>query len=363
MSTVRSFILRARENSASNATPYCRIRNDMDSVRRVDLAWSNGRLSTEDDLRRAIQELATYEEEVLFDAVIEEPMLAIEMGLWPNLIPIDWLPDWYSGVPTTDIKFWHSVDAEEEIYEMGDKWRYRPLEVQKKRAVEQGSSIPLYLYAPELIYSGSRRPKTEMNLFRTPLSRTIKRRAVIDNQVFLDGELWNVIPVARYAAGMSRGLYFSESKEKVCGTFYYMEPESTTFLAYKTALTSFNKTTACLSLGVDLDANRDLVMESMTHVEGKYPRDLMMTPREAHSASTTNRPLEDVSDIKHYAGVWLGMYALEDPLDQLLCIGARDAEYDIVILESMVGKFQIVTEVLDTRSREDSFSSLIYAIN
>lgn len=344
---------------------YHRIGNDMDSVRRVDLAWKNGHLSTEDDLRRAIQELAAYQEEVVFNARVTNPMLAMEMGLWPDPILTDWLPDWYSGMSVLDIKFWHLVDVEEEIDEMirQERWRYRPLEVQKKRAIETGSSIPLYLYAPELIYTGSKRPKTEMNLFRTPLSRTIKRRAVIDGQVFLDGELWNVVPVARYAAGMSRGLYFGERKKNVCGTFYYMEPESTTFLAYKTALTSFNKTTACLSLGVDVSESEEFIKESMKHAEGKYPQDLMMTPREAQRHSLDNHSLEGVSNNKHYVGMWLGMYALEDPLDQPLCIAARDAEYDIVILESMVGRFQVVTEVLDTRSREDSFSSLIYAID
>ena len=61
--------------------------------------------------------------------------------------------------------------------------------------------------------------------------------------------------------------------------------------------------------------------------------------------------------------MYFDLYGLEDVWDQPLCVGASKAGYDIVVLENMVGKYQVVTEVLDTRSREDSFSSLLYVID
>ena len=67
----------------------------------------------------------------------------------------------------------------------------------------------------------------------------------------LDGESWNVIPVTRYAKGMSRGLYFEEASDvdiEYCGTFYYHEPESTTLLAYKTSESFFNKTSKLIKI-------------------------------------------------------------------------------------------------------------------
>ena len=75
-----------------------------------------------------------------------------------------------------------------------------------------------------------------MSLFRSPISRTISRAELVGNKVTIDGEVWSVIPVTRYAAGMSKGLYWDERPQDICGTFYYHEPESTTYLAYKTEM-------------------------------------------------------------------------------------------------------------------------------
>ena len=65
-------------------------------------------------------------------------------------------------------------------------------------------------------------------------------------------------------------------------------------------------------------------------------------------------------DRRHYAAHLLGYYAKEDSLDQILCDLARKFGYDVVILTNMVGSQQIVTEVLDTRPREESFANLHY---
>jgi hypothetical protein len=56
----------------------------------------------------------------------------------------------------------------------------------------------------------------------------------------------------------------------------------------------------------------------------------------------------------------LGMYAVEDPLDQVVCKFAKYLGFDTVILTNMIGSHQIVSEVLDTRLRAQSFNSLIF---
>lgn len=88
------------------------------------------------------------------------------------------------------------------------------------------------------------------------------------------------------------------------------------------------------------------VTSLLQHIDGKIPRDLRVRR----------------GTIEYYGDDDLewDLYAAEDYLDQPLCSMAAKAGYDIVILENMVGSFQVVTEVLDVRSRKDSFLSLIY---
>ncbi len=56
------------------------------------------------------------------------------------------------------------------------------------------------------------------------------------------------------------------------------------------------------------------------------------------------------------------MYAEEDDLDQVLCRLGSLLGIDIIVLTNMIGSNQIVTEVLDTRERDVSMSSLIFDI-
>lgn len=58
--------------------------------------------------------------------------------------------------------------------------------------------------------------------------------------------------------------------------------------------------------------------------------------------------------------MFTSFYAVGDGLDQILGAAGSVLGYDIIIFQKMVGCFQIITEVLDTRSREESFNSLIY---
>lgn len=243
-----------------------------------------------------------------------------------------------------------------------------------------------------LIFKKSTRAKTDMSLFRTMDSKNIAHPEA------------NMVPVTRYATGMSRGLYFNEDsveddedskepreKTEYCGTFYYHEPESNAYLKYNRALVAKDKSEASdiLRHGVGgrrryLNTLKDLVLRS---IEKDPEQNLMFTPSEFWSyirrlmkdetlgervvgiqlSKTVEAMMKAVDnpDLRHddrryYCGHVLDVYAMEDVLDQPVCEEARKQGYDIVILERMVGSRQIVTEVLDVRPREESFKNLYF---
>ena len=352
---------------------------------------------TDEDIIQLVDKLASAaEDDIIFPVkYVSNPKRMMQLGLWPTSIEMGslWVADWLSGVSTDIIESWNTtISPEFLISHLHDEmvWKYSTMETIIKEAVQTCNSIKLKLYAPEMLYKQSNRPITDMSLFRSPLSLTCRRENIVRNKLLihegkvltgmsgrLSGvhpEAWNVIPVTRYAQGMSKGLYHGdvETPKDVCGTFYYHEPESTTLLAYRTSLRAFNKTDACLKLGLRLSANTrvgdnftlKLDLGVKKHIDGVYPLNLMMTQSILNDAMEEENvhPNLDIYEVPHYAADVLDLYAAEDHLDQPLCNAARNAGYDVVILENMVGAFQIVTEVLDTRSREDSFKSLIYVL-
>lgn len=332
------------------------------------------RLENAEQVRDVVSQLASYAEDRVVAGVdyVYDTREAIRMGLWPYPYTYEsWMSDWLEEkMNDPDIYFWWRLRGGT-IGDLSEHktWIYRTLDTWKRMAIHEALSIGLILYAPDLLYKKSKRPKTDMSLFRTPDSLVVDKKAIHNGRLTIDGEEWRVIPITRYAAGMSKGLYYDEERAPdICGTFYYYEPESTTYLAYKTEMRAFNKTEACRTL--DVEETRDgfipdsRVIRARMHSEGILPRDLMMTPSEAVAARGGKAVmLRGMSDDKHYAGNYLDLYALEDWLDQPLCNAASYAGYDVVILENMVGRYQVVTEVLDTRSREESFASLIYAVD
>lgn len=332
-------------------------------AKRDELIGKGGYIfETDEDIIKVVDHLASRAEDTNVFPVrhVRDPRRMVQLGLWPTSIKLGgpWIAEWLAGEDMRVIEFW-STKKDVTIFtnNLRDEmnWRYKTLETLKREAVERASSIALKMYAPELLYKESNRPITDMSLFRSPLSLTCKREDIVASKIAIEGEAWQIAPVTRYALGMSKGLYYSDDTLPVdiCGTSYYMEPKSTTLLAYKTSLKAFNKTNACRKLGVRTEAYSEIE----DHIEGDLPLDLMMTPEETGNEDGANLP-----PVPHYAAEYLGLYAAEDHLDQPLCIAARNAGYDIVVLENMVGSFQIVTEVLDTRSREDSFKSLVYII-
>lgn len=236
-------------------------------------------------------------------------------------------------------------------------WQFTPVGILREEALEDAGGFQLGIIAPDLVYP-SGRPRTDMALFRNANSNRLPLDKIANNECTIEGVEWKVIPVTRYATGMTRSLFYGDtpSDKSYCGTFYYGEKSSSTYLAYKKALVAFNKTDAMSKLLGSREAffasnlyklmNPDAVAYLLQHIDGEIPRDLRIKS----------------NTIEYYGGDDLerNLYAAEDNLDQPLCSMAAKRGYDIVILENMVGSFQVVTEVLDVRSRHDSFLSLIY---
>jgi hypothetical protein len=283
--------------------------------------------------------------------------------------------------------FWHRQSTISKSRFVGNAvWYYSTLETHKINGIQFAVSFPLLYLAPHLVYNGSKRPKNDMSMFRGPLSLVINSENIINNTVNISEDVWNVIPVTRYGRGMSKGMYYQDAStddivdivdivDTFCGTFYYYEPESTTYLAYKTSRTYFNKTTAAIKLGEEFNEDfSEYIPQNislMEHINGNLPSDLLMTPKELSEFIVKNKlwnkglslqNYDKISPIPRYVGMdaSLKLYSSEDGLDQILCNMGKKYGIDIIIFTHMVGSYQVVTEILDTRDRMESFKSLIY---
>jgi hypothetical protein len=280
------------------------------------------------------------------------------------------LVDYLSGMDDDSLDFWH--DEKRDAVESEYMWKYIPFEEAKKNALVSAESLPLILHtssSPKYVYR-SMRPRTDMGTFRTIYNRKVNTSdlkvhstspLVFKTQIGV--HIWIAIPVTRYAKGMSKGLYYDENEDKdsakFCGTFYYLEEESSTYLLVQPTryMVAFNKTDAMMKLGEDVEDASPTILK---HIKGELPQDLIMTPQEA--ASVEGRHIPDTTNLPptpHYAGAML-LYATEDEYDQPLCVAASKKGIDVIILTHMVGSFKVVSEVLDTRDRKDSFKSLVY---
>ncbi|CAK7994996.1 Hypothetical protein POVR1_LOCUS514 [uncultured virus] len=286
-------------------------------------------------------------------------------------------------------EFWCRIDYDqfEEHLKHFPMWKYQPLEISAHHAITECESFPLVFQQPDLLYRGSKRPITNMSIFRSPQSHTrriteIKRLYkkiqgldLIFYEVTIDGSTYQAIPVTRYASGMKSGLYHMDDEKSYLGTFYYYEPESTTLLAFRSFQSYFNKYDGIKKLTTDINdpTIKHLSQEwgHQAHLQGKLPRDLILTPREVFQhrqiekgsnvsliRDWTESEIDKLPQAPSYIGAFL--YALEDSLDQFIAKEGMKHGLDIIILESMPGSHQIVTEILDVRSRSESFNHLIY---
>jgi hypothetical protein len=293
-------------------------------------------------------------------------------------------------------------------------WSFLTLDFAQKLAKSNANSFFLYFSYPNMLYDNSMRPKTDMSIFRTPLSKTSTKNILFNTDSNIKK---NYIPVTRYASGMSRSLYYdNEKNDNFCGTFYYKEPESTTYLEFNTYIKGKNKVivgnmlsdimkkqkiTHLIPLSHELDHLYSKVLENPINklwILGKLHPNLKYTPLQyiktfnpeiygldddityndntnmskndimfhensfqyVQAVTYPGLPIENINQTPKYVGHELNLYAFEDIYDQPLCRAASALGYDIIILEEMIGSFQIVTEILDTRSKSDSFSSLIF---
>jgi hypothetical protein len=214
------------------------------------------------------------------------------------------------------------------------------------------------------------RLKTDMAMFRTPGSNVGKREGLEITSRFEPGLLQDkYIPVTRYANSLETGLYYKERTGNFCGTFYYVEPESDTFLFGSRIFVAETKYSAVYNL-VKFSKDKELIFQAKRALakysrepfnrkweEKKLKPDLMYTGTELHEMGAMENEIETPP---LYSGQYLSLYGAEDWFDQILCLLAKKMNIELVVLTRMVGAKQIVQEVLDARSREDSFKSLVF---
>lgn len=274
---------------------------------------------------------------------VYDPLVMIRSGFFPASGSVSSegshiLSEYINSIDLDTIDFWSNSSGPKmnlEDLSREPRWAYYTLETIKKKGVDEADSIGLSLFLPELMYKNSKRPMTDMIRFRTQLNIRIRKSDIIDgNQIILQGIKWNILPVTRYAVGMSRGLFNDESDKKFCGTFYYYEPESTTYLAFQTRLHSFNKYTAALQLGIKSDPSVPSVVKKYS--DGTIRSDLMLTPDEAYNIKKpiaslwTQERVLALPQTRHYAGIYVGLYASEDTFDQPLCQAGKKEGIQVI---------------------------------
>lgn len=292
------------------------------------------------------------------------------------------------------LAFWYGVRMLQPIFQ---KWTFYNTDKVEQRAQQTPESFSSMINGlHDNVFKESRRAKTRMHMFRTVDSKTIATAA----------EAVDMIPVARYAEGMKGSLFYDDEdarKQSYCGTFYYYEPESTVFLKHGKILRVKDKREAAEKLGIhsvhrkwhrglkesesDYLRRSEITREKILRIalSDEKTASLMFTPRElidffknnnisldgesenyARLRYIVNGPPKRLFNMqpnrKYYCGHVLRLYALQDFLDQPICTAAYKQGYDIVVLTHMVGSRQMVTEVLDVRSREESFANLHYLV-
>ena len=160
------------------------------------------------------------------------------------------------------------------------------------------------------------------------------------------------IPVVRYQRGMSHGLFLSKqstNEHKYCGLFYYFEPESIIVNRCHKVLIVPNKTTGVYLLSKSRQLI-DYLYDHSLYDEQVSEQELLIS---RSSEMDQNYLMKNLCLSNMIAGEYYTHrncnYALEDFLDQPLCILARQYNYDAIILAYMTGRNRVVTEFLDVR--------------
>ena len=92
----------------------------------------------------------------------------------------------------------------------------------------------------------------------------------------------------------------------------------------------------------------------------EYYDALLMTPDEFMNLNIVKRKTYKLPQVRRYVGDRIIALDLEDKYDQPLCEIGKSLGIDLIVLTHLIGSHQIVSEVLDTRPRMESFNNLIY---
>ena len=150
--------------------------------------------------------------------------------------------------------------------------------------------------------------------------------------------------------------------KEFCGTFYYYEPYSSFYLnlgktliagskydAIKQLLSILGRSFSDLKYLDESAPSEEDIIDAYHGFENKWENVL----------SISNDQKDDI-DFMIYDGVYEGKkyYAMLDGYDQTICMMAKEAGYDTVLLQKEPGKYRTVTEILDVRSRSVSYDSI-----
>lgn len=162
------------------------------------------------------------------------------------------------------------------------------------------------------------------------------------------------IRVNRYQYGNSGKYFQADHGKNYCGFYYYYEPNSVYYLKTGRTIVQYNKSSLALALGMTESSVRDILLGNEDNIDEH--------PESSESPEGSNKDIIEsfIYNIIEYHEVSYDYknYALEDNLDQYICLLAQRHKLDTVILTHMTGKTGYVTEVLDLRGRRESIKNL-----
>jgi hypothetical protein len=257
-----------------------------------------------------------------------------------------------------------------------------------------------YLDIPTYPLSG--RPKTSMPFLSDLKSVVLETdMLVVDFGIFQNGSDFYV-PVLRYAEDTTHGGYYAGQSggKTYCGTFYYIDLDEDRYLRLGDFRIFRNKFAAYVGMKqfFQKDELRKMLVEKIGWIYERLVYDFddpeasanpyIGTTRSSMFNNVINKLTSDITlqrqllydfmiegkIISNQDGSmwydpetnrdWLGnyidkVYADEDRFDQSICIMAKHLGIDCIIFTHMVGRTQIVSELLDTRDRAVSYSSIV----
>jgi hypothetical protein len=245
--------------------------------------------------------------------------------------------------------------------------KYTSYEIKRGNEMDPDSFVSNVL---GIAYPVSKRPPTSMSAIARSLDKmkviSLDHPNITGRPISL-GNGQHAIPITRYSEGTGQGAYYKEGEEEkeYCGTFYYWEPDSHIYLLMGKSLYFPNKIAALLHFDPN---NVELAIVIDNFVNSRKFSGIIPDRAEIIRLLTTEErvtsKLYPFDNFFQMSDEYIGnlFYALEDPLDQPLCLAARKAGYDTIILSRMPAQRRIVTELLDTRNRDDSLHNLAWEV-